>query len=83
MQTTDGTRQSLSGAYNYLTGGTIGPLSMSGNSRRVTASSGNIFDPSQGSLGNNGRPGDSGSPLFAYDALQKKLGTCWRIDRRQ
>ncbi|HHN6585576.1 TPA: S6 family peptidase [Escherichia coli] len=44
---------------------------MSGNSRRVTASSGHIFDPSQGSSGNHGRPGDSGSPLFAYDALQK------------
>ncbi|MWP21738.1 S6 family peptidase [Escherichia coli] len=31
IQTTDGTRQSLSGAYNYLTGGTIGPLSSEGN----------------------------------------------------
>ncbi|WP_250668501.1 S6 family peptidase [Escherichia coli] len=31
-----------------------------------------MFDSSQGPLGNHGRPGDSGSPLFAYDALQKK-----------
>lgn len=72
IQTPDGKRESLSGAYNYLTGGTIGPLSTSGNGGRVTASSGKIFDSSQGPLGNHGRPGDSGSPLFAYDALQKK-----------
>lgn len=72
IQTSDGKRESLSGAYNYLTGGTIGPLSSSGNGGRVTASSGKIFDSSQGPLGNHGRPGDSGSPLFAYDALQKK-----------
>lgn len=71
IQAPDGTRQSLSGAYNYTIGGTIGPLSSSGNGGRVTASSGNIFDSSQGLLGNHGRPGDSGSPLFAYDALQK------------
>lgn len=71
IQAPDGTRQSLSGAYNYTIGGTIGPLSSSGNGGRVTASSGNIFDSSQGPLGNHGRPGDSGSPLFAYDALQK------------
>ncbi len=71
IQNSDGKRESLSGAYNYLTGGTIGPLSSSGNGGRVTASSGRIFDSSQGPLGNHGRPGDSGSPLFAYDALQK------------
>ncbi|HDL7822267.1 TPA: autotransporter outer membrane beta-barrel domain-containing protein [Yersinia enterocolitica] len=71
IQTPEGKRESLSGAYSYLTGGTIGPLSSSGNGGRVTASSGKIFDSSQGPLGNHGRPGDSGSPLFAYDALQK------------
>ncbi|HBA6806683.1 TPA: autotransporter outer membrane beta-barrel domain-containing protein [Escherichia coli] len=71
IQTPKGKREHLSGGYNYLTGGTIGPLRSSVNGGRVTASSGKIFDSSQGPLGNHGRPGDSGSPLFAYDALQK------------
>ncbi|WP_274538612.1 S6 family peptidase, partial [Escherichia coli] len=71
IQTPEGKREHLSGAYSYLTGGTIGPLNSSGNGGRVTASSGKIFDSGQGPLGNHGRPGDSGSPLFAYDALQK------------
>ncbi|MBN9668444.1 S6 family peptidase, partial [Escherichia coli] len=71
IQTPEGKRESFSGSYNYLIGGTIGPLNSSGNGGRVTASSGKIFDSSQGPLGNHGRPGDSGSPLFAYDTLQK------------
>ncbi|EJK7328142.1 autotransporter outer membrane beta-barrel domain-containing protein [Escherichia coli] len=71
IQTAEGKRKRLSGAYSYLTGGTIGPLRSSGSGGRVTASSGKIFDASQGPLGNHGRPGDSGSPLFAYDVLQK------------
>ncbi|EMX0619512.1 autotransporter outer membrane beta-barrel domain-containing protein [Escherichia coli] len=72
IQTPEGKREHLSGAYKYLIGGTIGPLSSSKNGGRVTASSGKIFDSGHGPLSNHGRPGDSGSPLLAYDALQKK-----------
>ncbi|ENY3562576.1 S6 family peptidase, partial [Escherichia coli O54:H45] len=71
IQTPEGKIERLSGAYNYLTGGTTGALRASGNGGRVTASSGKIFDASQGPLGNHGRAGDSGSPLFAYDFEQK------------
>ncbi|EQA0898881.1 autotransporter outer membrane beta-barrel domain-containing protein [Escherichia coli] len=71
IQTPEGKIERLSGAYNYLTGGTTGALRSSGNGGRVTASSGKIFDASQGPLGNHGRAGDSGSPLFAYESVQK------------
>ena len=44
----------------------------------ITAQTGDIFNPANGSLANYLNMGDSGSPLFAYDSLQKKMGTDWR-----
>lgn len=60
--------------YYYLTGGTVGSLmSYSGGKMITTNTNLHLFDTwSQGPLGTHGRPGDSGSPLFAYDTLLQK-----------
>lgn len=68
----DGNLTKIAGGYAFRTGGTIGPLRSSQNGKIVTASSGQTFAAAQGPLSNHGRAGDSGSPLFAYDSLQKK-----------
>ncbi|HAV2168366.1 TPA: autotransporter outer membrane beta-barrel domain-containing protein [Escherichia coli] len=60
----------ISGAYSYLTGGTVGAPSSSNNI--IASSPGNVFKPVNGPLSSYGAPGDSGSPLFAYDSWQKK-----------
>ena len=60
----------ISGGYSYLTGGTVGAPSSSGNI--VASSPGNVFNPVNGPLSSYGASGDSGSPLFAYDSWQKK-----------
>ncbi|EPO8488518.1 autotransporter outer membrane beta-barrel domain-containing protein [Salmonella enterica subsp. enterica serovar Braenderup] len=56
----------------FLVGGTVGALSSYSNGQMITTPSANIFDPFQGPLANHLVMGDSGSPLFAYDSLQKK-----------
>ncbi|EMV0106574.1 autotransporter outer membrane beta-barrel domain-containing protein [Escherichia coli] len=60
----------ISGAYSYLTGGTVGAPSSSDHI--IASSPGNVFNPINGPLSSYGAPGDSGSPLFAYDSWQKK-----------
>ncbi|TLI90779.1 S6 family peptidase [Escherichia sp. E4736] len=60
----------ISGAYSYLTGGTVGAPSSSDHI--IASSPGNVFNPVNGPLSSYGAPGDSGSPLFAYDSWQKK-----------
>ena len=60
----------VSGAYSYLTGGTVGAPSTSGSI--ISSNPGNVFNPVNGPLSSYGAPGDSGSPLFAYDSWQKK-----------
>ncbi|EDA0293034.1 autotransporter outer membrane beta-barrel domain-containing protein [Salmonella enterica] len=60
----------ISGAYSYLTGGTVGAPSSSDHI--IASNPGNVFDPVNGPLSSYGAPGDSGSPLFAYDSWQKK-----------
>ncbi|HHN9985988.1 TPA: S6 family peptidase [Escherichia coli] len=60
----------ISGAYSYLTGGTVGAPSSSDHI--IASSPGNVFNPINGPLSSYGTPGDSGSPLFAYDSWQKK-----------
>lgn len=67
----DGKLTRIAGGYAFRTGGTIGPLTYR-NGKTVTASSGKTFDAAQGPLSNHGQPGDSGSPIFAYDSLQEK-----------
>lgn len=59
----------ISGAYSYLTGGTVGAPSSSDHI--IASSPGNVFNPINGPLSSYGAPGDSGSPLFAYDSWQK------------
>ncbi|MEZ2960509.1 S6 family peptidase [Escherichia coli] len=60
----------VSGAYSYLTGGTVGAPSSSDSI--ISSNPGNVFNPVNGPLSSYGAPGDSGSPLFAYDSWQKK-----------
>ena len=60
----------VSGAYSYLTGGTVGAPSTSGSI--ISSNPGNVFNPVNGPLSSYGAPGDSGSPLFAYDSWQNK-----------
>lgn len=66
----NGNLTNIAGAYSYLTGGTVGSPSSSNNI--ISSNPGNVFDPVNGPLSSYGGPGDSGSPLFAYDSWQKK-----------
>ncbi|WP_158262958.1 S6 family peptidase [Kosakonia sp. H7A] len=65
----DGTLRELSGAYNYLTGGTL-PLPDNVSGSLISSNSGLLYDPTTGPLGTYGLPGDSGSPLYAWDSLR-------------
>ncbi|WP_434801202.1 S6 family peptidase [Escherichia coli] len=60
----------ISGAYSYLTGGTV--VAPSSSDHIIASSPGNVFNPINGPLSSYRAPGDSGSPLFAYDSWQKK-----------
>ncbi|MGL9585253.1 S6 family peptidase [Escherichia coli] len=66
----DGNITRLNGAYSYLTGGTVGKAELSDHS--IVNNPGNLFNPVNGPLASYGTPGDSGSPLFAYDSVLKK-----------
>ncbi|EFA2754294.1 autotransporter outer membrane beta-barrel domain-containing protein [Escherichia coli] len=68
----DGKTTWLTGAYKYLTGGTVGSPSSYQNGEMLTSSPGDTFNPSQGPLASYGAPGDSGSPLFAWDNTYQK-----------
>ena len=56
----------------FLVGGTVSALNSYNNGQMITAQTGDIFNPANGPLANYLNMGDSGSPLFAYDSLQKK-----------
>ncbi|HAV9130845.1 TPA: autotransporter outer membrane beta-barrel domain-containing protein [Escherichia coli] len=66
----DGNITHLNGAYSYLTGGTVGKAELSDHS--IVNNPGSLFNPVNGPLASYGIPGDSGSPLFAYDSVLKK-----------
>ncbi|WP_034165773.1 S6 family peptidase, partial [Edwardsiella anguillarum] len=67
-KTRDGRLRHLQGAYGYLTGGTIGVPGISDHT--IVANPGDTFDPINGPLASYGAPGDSGSPLYTYDAQE-------------
>ncbi|EIA8837832.1 autotransporter outer membrane beta-barrel domain-containing protein [Salmonella enterica] len=60
----------VEGAYSYLIGGTVGTPLLSDHS--IVNNPGEIFNPENGPLASYGTPGDSGSPLFAYDSVLGK-----------
>lgn len=69
IQDTDGNQTNISDAYSYLTGGLL-PTSFSshsGTSGIQVYMGGNIND--HGVMASFGQPGDSGSPLFGWNAL--------------
>ncbi|EPH3086224.1 MULTISPECIES: S6 family peptidase [Enterobacteriaceae] len=60
----------ISNPYRYLIGGTVAqPYS---SNMIIASNPGNVFAEVNGPLSSYGAPGDSGSPLFAYDSLEKK-----------
>lgn len=66
----DGKLTRIAGGYAFKTGGTIGtPLISNGT---IVTNPGQTFNPVNGIIPSYGVPGDSCSPLFAYDSLQKK-----------
>ncbi|EEJ6656775.1 TPA: autotransporter outer membrane beta-barrel domain-containing protein [Salmonella enterica] len=66
----NGKLTTITGAYSYLTGGTVGSPGSYNNGKMITSRTTDTFNPLQGPLSSNGRSGDSGSPLFAYDSIQ-------------
>ncbi|EGT4373731.1 autotransporter outer membrane beta-barrel domain-containing protein, partial [Cronobacter malonaticus] len=63
----------LSGAYTWLTGGTIDNPSSYQNGQMLTNASGLVFDyQKNGAMPILGEAGDSGSPLFAWDTTLNK-----------
>ncbi|EEZ2312106.1 autotransporter outer membrane beta-barrel domain-containing protein [Escherichia coli] len=61
----NGAKKKLHNAYGYLTGGTVGSPKISDWS--FVSPTLDIYNKSNGALGNFGEGGDSGSPLFAWD----------------
>ncbi|MFY4259275.1 S6 family peptidase [Achromobacter xylosoxidans] len=65
-----GARTLIAGGYAYLTGGTVG--SPEDSYWFLRALPGATYSPQQGPMASYGGPGDSGSPLFAWDARRGK-----------
>jgi len=63
------TRTSI--GYRFLTGGTTGSPYLDSLGRLITRP-GDIFNPANGPISSFALAGDSGSPLFAWDASRKK-----------
>ncbi len=68
----DGTLTYLTAGYSYLTGGTTIAPSGYWDGTYLTINTTNVFDSDMGVMGTFAQPGDSGSPLFAYDSILKK-----------
>ncbi|EOT3328736.1 S6 family peptidase, partial [Escherichia coli] len=66
----DGNLVKVVGGYAFKTGGTTGVPLIS--DATIVSNPGQTYDPVNGPLPDYGAPGDSGSPLFAYDEQQKK-----------
>ncbi|BEH73253.1 autotransporter outer membrane beta-barrel domain-containing protein [Edwardsiella tarda] len=61
----------ISGAYGYLTGGTVGSPWSYNNGKMISSRTTDTFNPEQGPLSSSGLSGDSGSPLYAYDTTRQ------------
>ncbi|ELC8117897.1 autotransporter outer membrane beta-barrel domain-containing protein [Escherichia coli] len=68
IATPSGKLTQISGAYVWKTGGTVGSPGISDWS--IVSDAGNLYQSENGPLASYGVPGDSGSPLFAWDALK-------------
>lgn len=71
LQTPEGEKW-INGAYAYLTGGTVIGLSSYGGGRYFSSYTTPIDQAHNGLLPNYGLSGDSGSPIVAYDQIDKK-----------
>lgn len=67
-QSVDGT--GVAGAYQYLTGGTVARPNWADWRVNIVTNLYNV--DTDGPLGNQGAPGDSGSPLFTWDAQRSR-----------
>ncbi|EMW4852040.1 autotransporter outer membrane beta-barrel domain-containing protein [Escherichia coli] len=71
-QDIDGNRTYISGAYNYLTGGTVPvPFITHGGSTGIQIYMGGNIN-NHGLMASFGQAGDSGSPLFGWDSEKNK-----------
>ncbi|HAI8688345.1 S6 family peptidase [Escherichia marmotae] len=61
---------SIAGGYTYKTGGTVGVPAISDWS--IVSNPGNTYAVANGPMASYGTPGDSGSPLFAWDTQRNK-----------
>ncbi|MED8890764.1 S6 family peptidase [Escherichia marmotae] len=61
---------SIAGGYTYKTGGTVGVPAIS--DRSIVSNPGNTYAVANGPMASYGTPGDSGSPLFAWDTQRNK-----------
>ncbi|EKN3608785.1 S6 family peptidase [Yersinia enterocolitica] len=68
----DGNRSNIAGGYAFRTGGTVGTPRGGNSSGKIHSNPGQLYNSENGPLSSYGTPGDSGSPLFAFDALQQK-----------
>ncbi|NMU92170.1 autotransporter outer membrane beta-barrel domain-containing protein [Achromobacter ruhlandii] len=65
-----GTLTDLEYAYHYRTGGTVGSPGISDWS--IVSTPGSTYNAAQGPMASYGTPGDSGSPLFVWDAKENR-----------
>nr|WP_313037451.1 S6 family peptidase [Achromobacter ruhlandii] len=65
-----GTLTDLEYAYHYRTGGTVGSPGISDWS--IVSNPGSTYNAAQGPMASYGTPGDSGSPLFVWDAKENR-----------
>ncbi|EHH6062823.1 autotransporter outer membrane beta-barrel domain-containing protein [Escherichia coli] len=72
VKDTSGKQTHITGSF--LTGGTVGTPWYSGG-QLISSTPGDTFNKAQGPLASYGQLGDSGSPLFAYDSINKE----WKL----
>jgi len=70
IRDTSGTLTYISGAYAYRTGGTVGIPGISNGS--IVVNPGYTYAAANGPLASYGTPGDSGSPVLAWDTLRNE-----------
>ncbi|EPT6365320.1 S6 family peptidase [Escherichia coli] len=68
----DGTLTQLAAGYSYLTGGTLKAPVVYQNGNSLKATTPDLFNSDMGLLPTTAQPGDSGSPLFAWDSWTGK-----------
>lgn len=72
IQTANEQTHWIAGAYQYFTGGTIQTPALSWDGNYLTTNTNSAISGAHGIMSTVIQPGDSGSPLYAYDSVEKK-----------